>query len=113
MALNLDDDMDIFDYLQQGIYLVREPDESFTEYPCVTCLRRVVRKTGQAVSVSQVQQDQTTWHAKVDDFPCDVVPKFRDRIQDELGDQWFVQRIEIETLGTRYRFLCNKVKTPA
>lgn len=114
MPLEFDivDDMEIFDFKISGIYRSRNADETFTNYPYVLCLRRSIDHKLQGASNASVQQDTATWHVKYTDLQAaGISPKFRDRILDENDTEWWVENYTTETLGTRYRLKCNRVKS--
>ncbi len=111
LEFNIVDDMEVFDFTVSGFYRSRQPDESYVDYPYILCLRRAIEHRQQPVSNARVQQDTVTWHVKVTDLQAaGVSPKFRDRIIDEYDVQWWVESYSTETLGTRYKMKCNKVK---
>ena len=112
MSLDLTDDMDIFDYLQQGVYCVREPGDVFQPYPDVECLRRMVRKQFTPVNELRAQQDSTTWHIKKADLDeCGLVPNIHDRIREvDCDTVWWIESVSLETLGTRYKCEAQRVK---
>jgi hypothetical protein len=111
MALNLANDMNVFDFLQSGIYQSRSAGDTFTPYPNIECLRRVTTHKTQAVSNASVQQDSTTWHVKKADLDAaGISPQFRDRITDTDDVQWFVESFSTETLDTRYKLQCQRAK---
>ena len=113
MPLEFDivDVMEVFDFTISGFYKVRNSDESFTDYPYILCLRRAITKRPLATSNASVQQDTTTFHVKKTDLEAaGISPHFRDRILDEEDVEWWVERFSLETLSTRYKLSCQRVK---
>jgi hypothetical protein len=114
MPLEFDivDDMEIFDYQISGFYKVRETDNTFTEYPHILCLRRAISHRTSPAAGASLQQDSAVFHVKFTDLEAaGVLPKFRDRILDEQGVEWWVRSYSTETLSTRYRMECTRCKT--
>lgn len=111
MSIDVTNDMDIFDYLQDGVFYSRNFDDTFTPHPDIECLRRVINKHPTSAGVGVVQQDSTIWHIKKSDMDTAVlVPRFQDRILDTSGDYWWIEKYTLETLGSRYRCETTRVK---
>ena len=116
MPLEFDivDDMEIFDFLQSGIYRSWGTGDTFTDYPFILCLRRSISHKLTPVSNANVQQDKATWHVKFTDIQAaGITVKLRDRILDENGEEWWVESFTTETLNTRYKLECSRVKNTA
>lgn len=103
---SLANEWQFIDNLEAITYFVKTSDVPPTTNGITVqyCLRRAQGKT---LSDNHLIAS-LTWHIWAANLPQGVVPKFGDVIQDQAGNRWVIDVVNVQTLSTRYRLDTRK-----
>ncbi len=107
MEPNLEGDFATIEGLSAGTYYSRTAEATFATGVTITgALKRVVAK-GVLQSGGLLVDVTVIWHITAAELGA-TMPRVSDVYVDADGVRWSVERVEVQTLATRYRLTCRR-----
>lgn len=108
MTLDISGDFAVVDNLETITFYSRVSDANEGEGESITnVLRRVLNRGGEGMTTTA----ELVFHVWADNITSGAVPKPRDTVKDAANRRYTVLRVETQTLATRYRLFCVRVRT--
>ena len=108
MTLDISADFGVVDNLETVTFYSRVSDANEGEGEEVeNVLRRVLVRGGEGMTTTA----ELVFHVWSDNIASGTVPKARDTIKDSNNRRYTVLRVETQSLQTRYRLFCVRVRS--